>query len=156
MIVRLLWSPALKGFPLGSLSVCFLVLCFVTFDPHQNLRVRLLPLNMFKPSSDFFLTASRCCFFFGSFLLFIFHVYICKMSFLFLAAWCSPVGKGLTSSLSCSVCIIVFLSLSHMVLWVRHCTWLYRSLTLAFLSTCPCKSWTLFWIARKFDPQSCL
>ena len=55
-------------------------------DPHQNLRVRLLPLNMFKPSSDFFSDSFKVLLFFGPFLLFIFHVYICKMSCLFLAA----------------------------------------------------------------------
>ena len=34
------------------------------------------------------------------------------------ASW-SPAGKGLTSWLSCMLCFIVFLSLSHVVSWVR-------------------------------------
>ena len=37
-------------------------------------RVRLVPLYMFKPSSDILLTIPRQCFFCGSSLLFMFHV----------------------------------------------------------------------------------
>ena len=36
--------------------------------------VKLTPLNMFKPFSDFLLTVSMWCFFCGSFLLFMFYV----------------------------------------------------------------------------------
>ena len=47
---------------------------------------------------------------------------------LFIAALLSPAGKGLTSWCSCLWCLIVFLSLSHVVSWVRCGTWLYRFL----------------------------
>ena len=40
----------------------------------QSSRVRLAPLNMFKPASDFLLTVPMRCFFSGSFMLFVFHV----------------------------------------------------------------------------------
>ena len=51
---------------------------------------------------------------------------------LFIAALWSPAGKGLTS---CLWCLSVFLSLSHVVSWVRCGTWLYRFLIFAtFLS----------------------
>ena len=40
---------------------------------HQGIKTDIL-LNMFKPSSDFLLTAPRRCFFCGSFLLVMFHV----------------------------------------------------------------------------------
>ena len=44
---------------------------------------------------------------------------------LILAFW-SPAGKGLTSWLSCMWCFIVFLSLPHVVSWVRCGAWLHR------------------------------
>ena len=48
-------------------------------DPHLNeLRVRLAPLNRFKPSSrSILLTVPRRCFFCGSFLLVMLHVCVC-------------------------------------------------------------------------------
>ena len=52
-------------------------LCFVTFPyvswSTSELRVRFVPLNMLKPTSNFLLTVPRWCFFCGS-LLFVFHV----------------------------------------------------------------------------------
>ena len=56
---------------------------------------------------------------------------------LFLAASGSPAGKWLTSWLSCVLCFLVLLSLSHMVFKVRYGTWLNRFLIFAFLSTLP-------------------
>ena len=58
---------------------------------------------------------------------------ICVCLFL-LASW-SPAGKGLASWLSCVWCFLVFLSLSHMVPWVRFGTWFYRFLIFTFLLT---------------------
>ena len=46
-------------------------------DLHQKLRVRLIPLNMFKPSSRIFTDQSKAVLFCGSFLLFMFHVFLC-------------------------------------------------------------------------------
>ena len=78
---------------------------------HIIKRVRFVPSNMFKPSSNI-LTVPRQCFFCGS-------VWMCVscLSFilycLFLAALWSPAGKGMTSWLAC------VLSLSHKGLWVK-------------------------------------
>ena len=87
-----------------------------------SIKVRLVPLNMFKPSSIFFLlTVQRRCFFCGSFVLFMFHVclYYAVLSVpcsLVLTCW----GRaGLSChSLVCDVFFVV-LSLSHMVTRVR-------------------------------------
>ena len=54
---------------------------------------------------------------------------------LFFAALRSSVGKYLTSWLSRMRCFLVFLSLSHMVSWVRCVTGLYRFLIFAFFLT---------------------
>ena len=44
----------------------------------SELRMRLVPLNMFNPYSDFFADSfPRRCFFYGSFLLVMFHVCLC-------------------------------------------------------------------------------
>ena len=52
--------------------------------------------------------------------------YLCflfvMLSCLFIAVLWSPGGKGLASWLSCMLCFIVFLSLSHVVSMVRHVT----------------------------------
>ena len=47
----------------------------ICLDLHQKLRVRLIPLNMFKPLSIVLLMIPRWCFFCGCFLLFMFHVF---------------------------------------------------------------------------------
>ena len=44
------------------------------------------------------------------------------LSCLFLTALSSPAGKGLRSWLSLVLCFLVFLSLSHMMFWVRYGT----------------------------------
>ena len=68
--------------------------------------------------------------------------YLClvfvMLSRLFIAAWWSPNGKGLTSW-PLSVMFIVFLLLSHVVSWVRCGIWLYRFLIVAIFLT-------LFWL----------
>ena len=68
--------------------------------------------------------------------------YLCLMfvlimlSCLFLLTLLSPAGKGLTSWLSCVWCVLVLLSLSHMVSQVRCGSWLYwiRSFPCSLLS----------------------
>ena len=52
------------------------VSCFTS-----ELRNRLVPINMFKPSGIFFADCSDVCFFCGSFLLFVVHVYLCYAVF---------------------------------------------------------------------------
>ena len=89
--------------------------------------------NLFMPPPPpvlFLLTVPRWCFFKGSFFKFVFAFAI--LSCLFLSALWSPVRKGLTSWLSCMWCFLVFLSLPHMVSWVRCGPWLYRFLIFAY------------------------
>ena len=59
----------------------------------------------------------------------------CHLSCLLIAAVRSSAGKGLASWLSCLLCFIVFLSLSHVLPWVRCDTRLYRFLIFASLLT---------------------
>ena len=56
------------------------------------------------------------------------------LSCLFLAAFLSPVGKGMTAWLSFLWCFLVFSQLFHMVSWVRCGIWLYRFLIFAFVT----------------------
>ena len=60
----------------------------------------LVPFNMFKPSCDFLLTATRRYFFCGTFLLFMYHVCLIILWCMFLAALWSPAGKGLAAWIS--------------------------------------------------------
>ena len=56
----------------------------------------------------------------------------------FLSAHCSLVvtcWEKLATWLSCILCLIVFVSLSHVMIWVRCATWLYRFLIFASLLT---------------------
>ena len=85
------------------------------------------------PFTVFLLTVPRRCFFCGSFcyLCFVFIMFSC----LFIAVLWSPAGRALTSWLSWRMwCFIVFLSLSHVMSWVRCCAWLYWFLI--FLTLC--------------------
>ena len=65
--------------------------------------------------------------------------YLCfefvMLSCLFIAALWSSAVKRLTSWLSCMWCFLVFLSLYHVVSWVRCETWLYRFMIFTFLLT---------------------
>ena len=58
MIIAALWSPAGDRADLLTLSYvvfsCVSLLSHMRHDPHQNSGVRLVPLNMFKPSSNCF------------------------------------------------------------------------------------------------------
>ena len=85
------------------------------------------------PLVAFLLTVPRQYFFCGSFYLFLFAFAFCDVCFL-------PVRKGLTSWLSCVWYILVRLSLSHTVPWVRCGTWFYRFLTFAFPLTLALRS----------------
>ena len=84
-------------------------------QPNIKLRVRLVPLNRLKPSSNIFLlNVSSRYFFCGSFVFFVLHLLLR----LFIAALWSPDGKGLTSWLSFVVsnCKVVTFPL---VSWIR-------------------------------------
>ena len=71
------------------------------------------------------------------------------LSCLFIAALWSPAVKGWPLG-SCLWCIIVFLSLSHVVYWVRCGTWLYRFLIFAafipFLRVSVLQVWKRYYI----------
>ena len=111
LLIVALWSPAGKG--LTSLLACLLY--FVNFPnlSWSKLRVRLAPLNRFKPSSKIFYwpfqggTSFVDLFFFFSIL-----CLLCLCARLFICALWSPAGKDWTL---CSRlwCPIVSLSLSH-------------------------------------------
>ena len=90
-------------------------------------RVRLVSSNMFKPSSNFLLTVSRRCFFCGSF--FVICVSCLSVILPVLSAPCSLVVTW------CDVNSHVFLSLFHMMTWVRCDIWLYRFLIFSFCLT---------------------
>ena len=112
----------------------FLILPLKVYKLKLNLR--LIPLNMFKSSSVFpWLFQGGVSFvdhFYHLSLMLIFVMLFC----LFLAAFWSPAGKGLTSWLSCVLCFLnMFLALFHMAFRIRCGTWLYRFLIFAFLST---------------------
>ena len=94
---------------------------------------RLVLWNWFKPSSKILLqTVPRRYFFRGSFVFFMSCV--CHAFESVLAVLWSHAGKGLASWLL-FVMFIVFLSLSHLVSWVRCGTWLYWFLIFALFLT---------------------
>ena len=117
--------------------VCCVFLCFVTFPnvfwSASGLGERFAPWNWFKPSSKIFYWP-----FLGGTSLVDHLCYLClvfyMLSRLFIAALWPPAAKGLTSWLL-FVCLIVFLSLSHLVSWVCCGTWLYRFLFFAAFPT---------------------
>ena len=127
VIFRVCLRYAVFSAPCGHLtSWLSCVLSFLVFsslfhmylNPHQ-----VWGWVWFKPSSNFFLTVPM-----RFFLLVIFRVCLRY------AVFSAPCGH-LTSWLSCVLCILVFLSLSHMVFQVRYGTWSYRFLIFAFLTT---------------------
>ena len=108
----------------GLTSWMSCLLCFVTFPnvswSTSEIRARLAPWNWFKPSSKIFLlTVPRRYFICGSFVLFMFCVVI--LSCLFMLPCGHLHGKGWSVG-SCLWYLIVFLSLSHVVSWVRCST----------------------------------
>ena len=76
------------------------------------------------------LTVPRRCFFCGSFLLFMFHFFLCYAVVSVPCRLVVPAGKGLACWLSCVLCFLAFLSLSKLVFRDRYSTWLYRSWSL--------------------------
>ena len=101
----------------------------------SELRVRLAPLNRFKPSSKIFYwlfqdgTSFMDLSCFCSVL-----CLLCLCARLFICALGSPAGKGLTSWLSFVVSNYEFVTFL-LVSWVRCGTWLYRFLIFAPLLT---------------------
>ena len=101
------WEMALDSL------VCCVYCVFVTFPyvywPKSELIVRLVPFNMFNPSSNLFYwpfqgggsLVDHFCY------LWIIFVFV-MLSCLFLAALWSPAGKGLSPWLSCVWCFLVF------------------------------------------------
>ena len=85
----------------------------------SELRVRLAPLNRFKPSSKiFYLPFQGGTSFVDLLCVFSVLCLLCFCARLFICALWSPGGKGLTSWLS-FVVSTVNLSLSPLVSWVR-------------------------------------
>ena len=74
----------------------------------SELRVRLVPLNMFKPSSDFLLTVQGGASFVDLF------CYLCFTYMIIGIALSSPAGNTLTCWLSCVWCFLVF---CHFLIW---------------------------------------
>ena len=129
-----LWSPAGKG--LTSWLSC--VLCFVSFPKvswaTSELRVRLGPWNLFKPSSKIFYWPFHGCTSFVGLLCFfclVFALPLCASVYMCLVVTCWERTDLL--ALVCDVyCEFVTFPL---VSWVRCGTWLYRFLIFAPLLT---------------------
>ena len=104
----------------------------------SELRVRLAPLNRFKPSSKIFYWPFQGGTSFVDLLCFCSVLcLLCLCARLFICALWSPAGKGLTSWLSFVVSYCEFVTFP-LVSWVRCGTWLYRFLILAPLLTQQC------------------
>ena len=82
-------------------------------------RVRFIPSNMFKPSSNFLTDRSKAVLLFGSFLLFVVRV------FLYLTVLSVPRSLVITcwerAHVLALLCVMHYcvLSLSHMVSWLK-------------------------------------
>ena len=101
----------------------------------SELRVRLAPLNRFKPSSKIFYWPFQGGTSFVDLLCFCsVSCLLCLCARLFICALWSPAGKGLTSWLSFVVSNCEFVTFL-LVFWVRCGTWLYRFLIFAPLLT---------------------
>ena len=101
----------------------------------SELRVRLAPLNRFKPSSKIFYWLFQGGTSFVDLLCFCSVLcLLCLCTRLFICALWSPAGKGLTSWLSFVVSYCEFVTFP-LVSWVRCGTWLYRFLIFAPLLT---------------------
>ena len=101
----------------------------------SELRVRLVPLNRFKPSSKIFYWPFQGGTSFVDLLCFCSVLcLLCHYARLFTCALWSPAGKGLTSWLSFVVPNCEFVTFP-LVSWVRCGTWLYRYLIFAPLLT---------------------
>ena len=100
-----------------------------------ELRVRLAPLNQFKPSSKIFYWPFQGSTSFVDLLCFCSVLcLLCLCARQFICALWSPAGKGLTSWLSFVVSICEFVTFP-LVSWVGCGIWLYRFLIFAPLLT---------------------
>ena len=112
---------------------------YFVFCPLWGCQFYLAPYNWFKPSSQIFLqTVPRRYFFCGSLVLFI----ACVLSRLFIAAFWSPVGKGLTSRLLFVMFIVILLLYQQHWIKVRSqmttfavCRWILQMLVLVWFQT---------------------
>ena len=117
----------------------------------SELRVRLAPLNWFKPSSKTFYWPFQ-----GGTFLWIFLCFcsvlclLCLCARLFICALWSPAGKGLTSWLSFVVSNCEFVTFP-LVPWVRCGTWLYRFLIFAPLLTLMEIDWCQYFVSAQLD-----
>ena len=120
----------------------------------SELRVRLAPLNRFKPSSKIFYWPFQGGTSFVDLLCFCSVLcLLCLCARLFMCALWSPAGKGLTSWLS-FVVSAVSLSLSH---WyprsgvVLDCidSWSLHPYLLPFIVLIECNIVSLFWVAAR-------
>ena len=68
-------------------------------------------------------------------ILFVIYVLCLSCCYVYSLQHCVPAWKGLTSWHSCMWCFLVFLSLSHVVSWVRCGTWFYWFLIFALFLT---------------------
>ena len=122
------------------------IIIYINFISTSELRVRLTPLNRFKPSSKIFYWPFQGGTSFVDLLCLFFSV-LCLLCFctrLFICALWSPAGKGLTSWLSFVVSNCEFVTFP-LVSRVRCDTWLYR-----FLIFAPFLTFTVF----NFEPES--
>ena len=87
----------------------------------SEFKVRLVTLNMFKPSPNFYWLLQGGVSFVDPFCYLCFTFVFIMLFYLFFVALWLPVGKGLAFWLSSVWCFLVFLSLSHMVYWVLDC-----------------------------------
>ena len=113
--------------------MCVFSCVFVTFSwSTSELRINLVPLSMFKPSSIFHTDHSKTVLIFvDPFWYLCFVLVFVILPCLFHASLWSPAGKVLASWLTPLCVFWCVLSLSHMVSWVGCCTWLYWFLTFA-------------------------
>ena len=126
------WSYSLTFF-ICSRSRCMDKLR--VFHANQTYMCLYPPWNRFKPSSELFLLTFQG----GTYSSFVDHYYylclvLVMLSGPFIDALWSPTGKGLISWLL-FVVFYCFLSLSHVVSWLRCDTWLFRFLTFAIFLT---------------------
>ena len=138
LFLEALWSPAGKVLPLGALvfwAFLFIVTPKYVICSTSDLRVRLVPLNMFEPSSNFLTDRFRLVL-----LLWILFVicFSCLPLSYCIACSLQPCDHLLGRADLLALWYVMFscvLSLSHMVSWVRCGTWLYRFLIFAFFLT---------------------
>ena len=102
--------------------------------PCQKPPDLIMQLFQRRTNKECLLTVPMQCFFCGSFLLFVFRDCLSYCLISRSVPWSLVVTfwERLTSWLSCMWCFLVFLSLSHMMSYVRCGIWLYRFLIFAF------------------------